>query len=246
MKSSLSRIEKAIGIEFGDKELLRQALTHSSYYYEHIEMGPSDNEVLEFLGDSVVGLVTADFFCAKFKGLREGDLSKYKAAAASTEALSEFAREKKLHQHIFLGKGEEKSGGRNKKTILAGSFEALVGAVFLDKGFEAAKTFLRPLLERSFRKTNARGLLINNYKSALQEYFQKESLPAPSYRTVTSIGPDHSKVFFVEVYQGHRLLGKADGHSKKNAEQKAAQKALKSLLGLKMKGLVAETFVLKK
>jgi ribonuclease-3 len=246
MKTSLSRTEKAIGVEFVNKDLLRQALTHSSYSYEHLEQGPSDNEVLEFLGDSVVGLVTADFFCAKFKGLREGDLSKYKAAAASTEALSEYAREKKLHHHIFLGKGEENSGGRKKKTILAGSFEALVGALFLDKGFDAAKAFLCPLLEKSFRKTNARELLINNYKSALQEYFQKESLPAPSYRTVTSVGPDHSKTFFVEVYQSHHLLGKAHGYSKKNAEQKAAQKALKSLLGLKMKGLMAEIFVLKK
>jgi len=246
MKTSLSQLEKAIGIDFGNKDLLRQALTHSSYAYEHLDNRPSDNEVLEFLGDSVVGLITADFFCATFTSLKEGDLSKYKSTAASTEALFEFAREKKLHKYVFLGKGEEKSGGRKKKTILAGAFEALVGAVYLDKGYEAAKGFLLPLLINSFRKTDPRSLLINNYKSALQEYFQKESLPAPSYRTVTSIGPDHSKTFFVEVYQGHHPLAKAKGYSKKNAEQRAAQKALKSLLGIKMKGLRAEMFVLKK
>ena len=246
MKTNLSQLEKAIGIEFANKDLLRQAMTHSSYAYEHLENRPSDNEVLEFLGDSVVGLVTADFFCAAFKGLEEGDLSKYKSAAASTEALSEFAREKKLHKYIFLGKGEENSGGRRKKTILAGAFEALLAAVYLDQGYEMARGFFLPLLEKSFRKTDPHEFVINNYKSALQEYFQKESLPAPSYRTVTSIGPDHSKTFYVEVYQGHRPLAKAKGGSKKNAEQKAAQKALKSLLGIKMKGLRAEMFVLKK
>jgi ribonuclease-3 len=246
MKTGLSQLEKAIGIDFSNKDLLRQALTHSSYAYEHLVNRPGDNEVLEFLGDSVIGLITADFFCATFTGLKEGDLSKYKSAAANTEALSEFAREIKLHKYVFLGIGEEKSGGRKKKTILAGTFEALVGAVYLDKGYEAAKGFLLPFLKKSFRKTDPRNLLINNYKSALQEYFQKESLPAPSYRTVTSIGPDHSRTFFVEVYQGHDPLAKAKGYSKKNAEQRAAQKALKSLLGMKMKGLRAEMFVLKK
>jgi ribonuclease-3 len=246
MKTSLSQLEKVIGITFCNKELLRQALTHSSYAYEKLDNRPADNEVLEFLGDSVVGLVTADYFCATFTGLKEGDLSKYKSSAASTEALSEFALEKKLHKYVFLGKGEEKSGGRRKKTILAGTFEALVAAVYLDKGYEAAKGFLLPLLKKSFRRTDPRKLLINNYKSALQEYFQKESLPAPFYRTVTSIGPDHSKTFVVEVYQGYNLLAKAKGYSKKNAEQRAAQRALKTLLGTKMKGLRAEMFVLKK
>jgi ribonuclease-3 len=246
MKTSLSQIEKAIGIIFSNKELLRQALTHSSYAYEQLDSRPADNEVLEFLGDSVVGLVTADYFCATFTGLKEGDLSKYKSSAASTEALSEFALEKKLHKYVFLGKGEEKSGGRKKKTILAGTFEALVAAVYLDKGYEAAKGFLLPFLRKSFRRTDPRKLLINNYKSALQEYFQKESLPAPFYRTVTSIGPDHSKTFIVEVYQGHNLLAKAKGYSKKNAEQRAAQRALRTLLGIKMKGLRAEMFLLKK
>jgi ribonuclease-3 len=246
MKNPLSQVEKALGVEFADKDLLRQALVHSSYAYEHLESGLSDNEVLEFLGDSVVGLVTADFFCSAFKGLTEGDLSKYKAAAASTESLSEFAREKKLHQYVFLGKGEEKSGGRKKKTILAGTFEAVLGAVYLDQGYEAARNFLQPLLQKAFRKTDAGRLEINNYKSALQEFFQEENLPAPSYRTVTSVGPDHSKTFFVEVYQGRRPLAKAKGHSKKNAEQNAAQKALKNLLGVKLKGLGSETFVQKR
>lgn len=246
MKTRLSELEKAIGIDFGNKDLLRQALTHTSYTYEHLENNMPDNQVLEFLGDSVVGLVTADFFCAAFAGLREGDLSKYKSAAASTEALSDYARAIRLDKYILLGKGEERSGGRKKKTILAGTFEALVGAIYLDQGYGAAKEFLLPLLEKSFRKTEPSKVLINNYKSALQEHFQKECLPAPAYRTVTSTGPDHSKTFLVEVYGGGLPLAKAKGRSKKSAQQKAAQKALKKLLGLKMTGLRSEMFVLKK
>jgi len=246
MKTKPSAVEKTIGIEFSDKGLLRRALVHSSYAYEHLEDGPLDNEILEFLGDSVVGLVTAEFFCSTYQGLAEGELSKYKAVAASTESLSEFALEKKLHKYIFLGKGEERSGGRKKKTILAGTFEALLGALFLDKGYEVAKAFLQPMLQKTFRRTDPGHLVINNYKSALQELFQKENLPAPSYRTVTSTGPDHSKTFVVEVYQGTHPLAKAKGYSKKNAEQRAAQKALKKILGVKMKDLGSEMFIQKK
>jgi ribonuclease-3 len=246
MKSKLSKTEKAVGFEFRNKDLLRRALTHSSYAYEHLSEQLLDNEVLEFLGDSVVGLITADFFCATFSNLKEGDLSKYKAAAASAQSLSDFALKIGLHKWLLLGKGEEKSGGRRKRNILAGAFEALLGAVYLDQGYEKARAVLFPLLQKSYKKSAGPEILINNYKSALQEYFQKENLPAPSYRTVTSIGPDHSKTFLVEVYQGFSPLAKAKGPSKKNAEQRAAQKALKRLLGHRMKVLVAETFVLKK
>lgn len=246
MKTRLSKIEQSIGLEFHDKTLLRIALTHSSYAYEHLDEGLPDNEVLEFLGDAVVGLVTADFFCATFPNLKEGDLSKYKSAAASTPSLSSFAVKLGLHKHLLLGKGEDKSGGRRKMNILADAFEAVLGAVYLDRGYETARALLFPMLEKSYKKISGRDLLINNYKSALQEYFQKENLPAPSYRTITSAGPDHSKIFIVEVYLGQHSLAKAEGHSKKSAEQRAAQKALKSLLGRKMKVLTAETFVLKK
>jgi ribonuclease-3 len=246
MKTNLSKIEKAIGLEFSDKSLLQRALTHSSYAYEHLDEAFPDNEVLEFLGDAVVGLVTADFFCATFPSLKEGDLSKFKSVAASTQSLSDLAIKIGLHKFLLLGRGEEKSGGRGKKNILAGAFEAVLGAVYLDQGYESARALLFPLLEKSYKKRASRGLLVNNYKSALQEYFQKENLPTPSYRTVTSVGPDHSKMFIVEVYLGRYPLAKARGHSKKSAEQHAAQKALRSLLGHKMKVLTAETFVIKK
>lgn len=244
MKEDLSRLESTIRVRFRNKELLRRALTHSSYAYEHQKKGVVDNEVLEFLGDSVVGLAMADFFCGAFPDLTEGDLSKYKAAAASAASLSRFARQLKLEKFLFLGKGEEHSGGRKKGNILADAFEALVGAIYLDQGYETARSFLLPFLKRSYQRTD--GHVVDNYKSALQEYFQKENLPAPHYKTVTSIGPDHKQTFVVEVYLGPYPLAKAKGASKKAAEQAAAQKALRSLLGRKMKILTDETFMVKK
>ena len=244
MKNDLGTLENKIGLRFRSKELLRRALTHSSYAYEHQQKGAVDNEVLEFLGDSVVGLAMADFFCANFPDLAEGDLSKYKATAASSTTLSQFARQLKLDKFIFLGKGEELSGGRKKGNILADAFEALVGAIYLDQGYEAARRFLLPYLQRSYQKTG--GHVVDNYKSALQEYFQKENLPAPHYKTVTSVGPDHKQTFIVEVYLGPYPLAKAKGPSKKTAEQGAAQKALRSLMGRKMKILSGETFMVKK
>ncbi|MBN2408647.1 MAG: ribonuclease III [Candidatus Aminicenantes bacterium] len=242
----LAQVEKAVGLAFRDKDLLRRALTHSSYAYEHIDERVGDNEVLEFLGDSVVGLVTADFFCATYPNLREGDLSKYKSVAASTTSLSGLALKLGLQKFLLLGKGEERSGGRKKRNILAGAFEALLGAAYLDQGYETARGLLFPMLQKSFKKSDRGEQVINNYKSALQEYCQKNNRSAPSYRTVTSVGPDHSKTFLVEVSVNRRALAKAKGPSKKNAEQKAAQKALKSLLGRRMKSLAGETFVLKK
>ena len=246
MKIKLTRLEKNIGIHFTDQVLLQRALTHSSYAYEHNKKETKDNEVLEFLGDSVAGLILADFLCKAYPDLSEGDLSKLKSTGASTLALSRLARKVKLDRYILLGKGEEKSGGRAKATILAGVFEALLAAIYLDQGYETTKEFFLPLLKHSFKKVDSHKFLINNYKSALQEYFQKENLSAPVYKTVTSLGPDHKKTFIVEVSLDQHPLAKASGSSKKSAEQKAAQKALKSLLGRKVKALTPETFMLRK
>jgi len=246
MKTNLARLEKKIGISFRDRDLLQRALTHTSFAYEQQPPRLPDNEVLEFLGDSVVGLIIADFFCSTYPDSAEGELSKYKSAAASTFSLCQFARKVKLDNYILLGRGEERSGGRKKKTILAGAFEALAGAIYLDQGYEAARQLILTLLRESYKRTDDRNFLINNFKSALQEHFQKESLPAPEYRTVTSVGPDHKKTFIVEVYLGPYALAKAKGPSKKSAEQRAAQKALQSLLGKKMKVLSHETFLVRK
>ncbi len=238
--------EKKIKYRFQNPELLQSALIHRSYAYENQEEDLTDNEVLEFLGDSVLGLIVADFLVSAYPGVSEGELSKLKSTVASTSSLSLFAKNIKLDKFIMLGKGEEKSGGRKKKTILAGAYEALIAAVYLDGGFQEAKKLIMNHLKPFFRKINVDKFFINNYKSALQEYFQKESLPAPYYKMVTTNGPDHKKQFTVEVFLRKKFLAKATGRSKKEAEQKAAQIALKSFLGRKMRVFTADTFLLKK
>jgi ribonuclease-3 len=244
-KGDAHELEKALGHRFRDNELLLRALTHSSYAYENQE-NPQDNELLEFLGDSVVGLIAADFFFRMYPETTEGDLSKFKSSASSTVALSEFARQIKLDRFLRLGKGEEKSGGRKKSTILAGVFEAVVAALYIDGGFEAARAFYLPLLERAFEKVKTQGFEINDYKSALQEFLLKEDLPAPHYKVVTDFGPEHRKEFVVEVCVNKTALAKAKGLSRKAAEQKAAEAALKSFFGKKIKSLTPETFIFNK
>jgi len=245
MYLKLDRLEKKIGYTFINKDLLAQSLTHSSYAYEH-QKEIKDNEILEFLGDSVLGFILCDFLYKNFQGLSEGELSKLKSAAASTNTLSLFAKEIKLDKKMMLGKGEKKSGGRNKKTILAGVFEALVAALYLDGGINAAKGLLEKQFLNFFKKIDMDHFLINNYKSALQEHLQKENLPPPTYKTVRTKGPEHNKRFTIEVFSNKQRLGKATGLSKKEAEQKAAQKAIKTLLNRKFKSLTSDTFVLEK
>lgn len=246
MKTKISQLEKKLGYKFKNRDLLLQALTHSSYAYENQKNVRSDNETLEFLGDSVLGLIIADYLYSVFPELSEGGLSKLKSSSVSTSTFSSFAKKIKLDKSIFLGKGEEKSGGRKKKTILAGTFEALVAAIYLDNGLESIRNLLFPLLECHLKKIKTKKFSIHNYKSALQEYFQKENLPAPAYKIITTTGPDHKKNFTVEVLFEDKPLAKAKGYSKKNAEQKAAQKALRAFLGKKMKALSSDTFLLKK
>jgi len=246
MKTNLQPFEKRIGYHFKNKGLLLKALTHSSYAYENQENVAADNETLEFLGDSILGLIIADYLYSAYPDLPEGELSKLKSTAANTSSLSSLSRIIKLDKNILLGKGEEKSGGRGKKTILAGAFEAVVAAIYLDGGLEQARKFLLRHLKPLFKRIKIRHFLINNYKSALQEYFQKENFPPPLYRTIKTSGPDHKKIFIVEVLLGNKPLARAEGNTKKNAEQRAAQKALKNLLGKKMKALTFDTFLLKK
>jgi len=236
------RLEKAIGHVFKDPDLLTRALTHSSHAYETSPDHPEDNELLEFLGDSVIGLVAAEFTFGAFPGRNEGELSKLKASATSTLALAQVARTIKLDRAILLGKGEEKCGGRKKVSILAGSFEALAGAVYLDGGFEAAKRFLYCLLESSLKPIKSETMTVNNAKSALQETCQKAGLPAPDYRLVSEKGPAHDRTFTIEVHLGDKVLAKSKGPSKKSAEQKAAEKVLKTYFGRKIKRISPEAF----
>ncbi len=206
MKTNLDRLERRLGYAFKDRGLLEKALAHSSYAFE--SPGATDNELLEFLGDSVVGLAVAHFFYEAYPDLNEGELSKLKSTASSTLSLSEFAQDLKLDKAMLLGRGEEKSGGRRKRTILAGVFEAVVGAVYCDGGFEAARALVAKILASSFRPIRNE-FLINDFKSALQEAFQKDGLPSPDYRTLSEKGPAHDRTFVVEVCAGGKVLAKA-------------------------------------
>jgi ribonuclease-3 len=145
-----------------------------------------------------------------------------------------------------LGKGEDRSGGRKKKTILAGAYEAVIAAIYLDGGIEPAQDFVIKFIRSLFKRINIKKFFVNNYKSALQEYLQKENSTAPIYKTVTTTGPDHKRSFVVEVFAEDKLLAKAKGNSKKEAEKKAAQKALKGLLGRKIRTLTTDMFLLKR
>lgn len=245
-KFRFSGLEKRAGRVFADRSLLVRSMTHSSRAHERTGTPGDDNEVLEFLGDSVVGLLAADFLHRHYPSSREGELSKLRSMATSTDSLADYAKRMKLDKFLLLGKGEELSGGRKKKTILADTFEALVGALYQDGGLEAARSLVDPLLLGSFKRIKGGAFLINNYKSALQEYLQKQNLPMPCYRIIEAKGPDHKKTFILEVSSGGRVLARAKGDSKKDAEQRAAQKALKGILGRKLKGLPCEMFVVKK
>lgn len=243
-KRKLDRLEKTLGHEFRDRRLLKKALTHSSHAYEsHLE-SPDDNEQLEFLGDSVVGLISAEFFVRAFPERSEGELSKLKASATSTLALAQLARAIKLDKAILLGRGEEKCGGRKKVSILAGAFEALTGALYLDGGFDAAKAFVCGLLESSLEPIKSDSQTINNAKSALQEICQKAGLATPVYELISEKGPAHRRTFLVEVRLGDKVVAKSKGGSKKAAEQAAAEKALKSFFGRKIKRISSEAFII--
>ncbi|MGQ9800927.1 MAG: ribonuclease III [Candidatus Saccharicenans sp.] len=243
---NLASLEKKLNYCFKNPHLLEQALTHSSYAYEHLEARLKDNEIMEFLGDSVVGLVLADYLYQAYPGLGEGQLSKLKAALVSTSSLSTLARKLGLDKAVRLGRGEEKNEGRRKKSILAGTFEAVMGAVYLDSSFDTARQVLQGLIKKYFKKLPRDNFLINNFKSALQEYLSQQNVPGPVYRTITESGPAHEKVFTVEVCSGTEVLARAKGLSKKSAEQKAAQKALKKLLKNKFKVFSEEAFILKR
>jgi ribonuclease-3 len=243
-RKKLERLEEAVSHVFADAGLLERALTHSSHAYESRAAAPEDNEQLEFLGDSVIGLIAAEFFFRAFPERSEGELSKLKASASSTLALAQLAKSVKLDKTILLGRGEEKSGGRRKVSILAGSFEALVGALYLDGGFEAARAFVSGLLGSSLKPIKSGSLTISNAKSALQEICQKAGLAAPLYHLVSEKGPAHRKIFVIEVRLADKVVAKSKGASKKAAEQAAAEKALKSFFGRKIKRLSPEAFLI--
>ncbi len=221
----LSMLQAALGVKFRDATLLRRALVHSSYVNENPGCEYGDNERLEFLGDAVGDLVAAEYLYERFPTWPEGDLTALRASLVRSETLARFATRVGLGQHLWLGRGEEKAGGRMRPGLLGDAFEALLAALYLDQGLEAARHFLRPLLES---ETNAlvAGDQRLNAKGRLQEWAQGTQQATPSYRTVEESGPDHAKSFTVEVLVHGQVLARGQGHSKQAAEEAAAKAAL--------------------
>jgi len=225
----LSAFEERIGHRFADPQLLERALTHRSRANEDASGATVDNESLEFLGDAVLGFVMADLLFRDFPQLDEGQKSKIKASLVSTATLGDLARELGLGQYLALGRGEEKTGGRNKQALLADGCEAVIAALYLDGGVEAARGFILREFDALLEDVRSPEFWGRDYKSALQEVVQSRELPLPEYSVAAESGPDHRKIFHVEVRVRGDLMGSARGASKKAAEQEAARQALEQL-----------------
>ncbi|MGC8863473.1 MAG: ribonuclease III [Armatimonadota bacterium] len=225
-RATFRRIVKKLQVDVTDVNLLQQALTHKSYLGETAEF--ASNERLEFLGDSVLGLVIAEYLYKSFPERAEGDLAKAKAVAVSEPVLAESAKNLGLPDMLLMSSGEEANGGRKRHSILADAFEAIVAVVYLDCGLEAARHFILKALEPILRDIE-REEHIRDYKTLLQEHTQGIHKRAPQYVVIDERGADHDKTFTVEARLGDRILGRGEGKSKKQAEQAAALEALEAL-----------------
>ena len=224
MMEVLQELEERLGYMFHNIELLRGALYHSSYANEHRSMGISSNERLEFLGDAVLGFVSAEFLYRKHPDLPEGELTRIRAALVCEESLHEVAQSLGLGSYLRLGKGEEMTGGRTRPSIIADAFEALIAAIYLDSGIESARSFVLPFVIEMLEHEDQ--LSFKDYKTILQEIIQQNPEERLVYKLVGEHGPDHDKRFVVDVMLNSNVIGKGEGRSKKNAEQMAAKEAL--------------------
>ena len=222
IKESIRAFEEKIGYEFKDKTYIQTALTHSSFANEHKEF--NYNERLEFLGDSVLGLVVSDYLFRARNDLPEGKLTRLRANVVCEESLSAVARKINLGDHLFLGKGEKASGGSDRDSILADATEAVIAAIYLDGGFDQAKDFILSNLRDTIAK-NIDGNIFRDYKTILQEIIQCNNGKI-SYKLVGESGPDHNKEFEMQVKCGQETIGIGKGKNKKEAEKEAARDAL--------------------
>jgi ribonuclease III len=221
--------EARINYRFKDRGLLEHALTHKSKAHEDPSGGVADNESLEFLGDAVLGLVVAEALFRSFPTYSEGQKSKIKANLVSTVALAELAEQLGLGEHMILGRGEEKTGGRRKQALLADTCEALIAAIYLDGGLDPARNFLMREFQPGIEAAREPDYFGRDHKSRLQERLQARGRPLPSYRVSGEIGPDHRKLFHVEVFVGEEMIAQGVGRTKKEAEQEGARLALETL-----------------
>lgn len=227
IKQSLEGLAKILGVEFKNKEHLLSAITHRSYLNEHREATWDHNERLEFLGDAVLELVVTDYLFKKFPEKPEGELTSVRAALVNTNSLSDSSSKLGINEHLLMSKGESKDTGRARQYILANAFEALLGAIYLDQGYEAAEKFIgAQLFEKTDRIVEKR--LWQDPKSRFQELAQEHNSITPTYETLAQDGPDHDRVFTVGVFLNKEKVAEGKGRSKQEAEQDAAEKAIEA------------------
>ena len=225
----MQNLQEKLGYFFQDPALLIQALTHRSFAHENPAAHIQDNERLEFLGDSVLNLSLSHLIFDRYPELNEGELSRIRAGLVNERQFRKLAEKLGLGKCLRLGKGEEKSGGREKASLLADAFEALLGAVYLEAGYEAAFRITETLLTPSLRSSRAGLLRGFDFKTELQEYCQGRYKQTPDYEVLKEEGPDHRKLFYVKVRLAGAGIGQGQGRSKKAAEQEAARAALEWL-----------------
>lgn len=221
----IDSLQESLNVRLINPSLLEQALIHSSYLNEYPGTVPASNERLEFLGDAVLGFIVAEKLYQNSPGLAEGEMTRIRSALVRGETLAQIARSLKLGDYLYLGKGEEAGGGRQKPANLSGALEAVIAAIYLDRGLAVTRKLVLGWLAGELQEVVGRGKGVD-YKSKLQEMIQSEYHSSPSYRTIQSAGPDHDKLFTVEVMIGDKVLGRGAGKSKKLAETKAARDAL--------------------
>ena len=225
MQPKFEQFEKRVGVTFNDKSLLKEAFTHRSYLNENRGSIKRHNERLEFLGDAVLELVVTKFLYDKYPDSTEGDLTAYRAALVNAVTLSEVSKELGVEDYLLLSKGEAKDKGRARDAILANAFESVVGALYLDQGYDSAKDFIAKYVFPLTEKIVAEKTWLDN-KSHFQEQAQEHVGITPSYRTLEEVGPDHERCFKVGVYLGEELVAGGEGRSKQEAEQDAAKRGL--------------------
>jgi ribonuclease-3 len=225
-----SRLEELIGVAFADERLLQSAFVHRSFMHERPELvaGLTSNERLEFLGDAVLNFIAASWLYDRYATLSEGELTALRAALVKTSALAGFARSLDLGSHVRISRGEDTPAARGRSPLLADLFEAVLGAIYLDQGLEAARAFLLPFFERQLAAIEA-GTAEIDYRTRLQEEAQARFNLTPAYRTLEMSGPDHQREFTMEVLIGPRPMGVGNGPSKQAAAQAAARAALERL-----------------
>ena len=226
--ADLAALQQTLGVSFSDTSLLEQALVHSSYVNENPGSAPVSNERLEFLGDAVLGLLVAEKLYQDSPQLTEGEMTMLRAALVRQETLAHIARTIGLGDYLYLGKGEEASGGRHKPANLAGALEAVIAAVFIDQGQSVARDIILKLFDIELEKALSQGTGVD-YKSELQHFIQAKEQKPPTYHLLEAAGPDHARTFTVEVRVGEKVLARGSGKSKKAAETEAARLALEKL-----------------